>query len=570
LSISFTGLNSSFDSANLIDQLVNLEIQSRVQPLQTKKTDLQNQNAFLDNVTTAVGAIKTALSYTSIKSGTTELAPKVVTSTDTDSDYLSVTTSNGAAAQSFTVNVAHLATNTVRRSSSAIKSDLTTASNISSANFKNAATLSNGTVTINGQTQTFSNSSGTLQDIQTFLSSFSGVTASYNTTSGKFELTGVTNLGSSGDTSNLLSALGFDNAQISGGNVTGLQNLESRSAGVTLNDLGLTGTKITINGVDISYNAAAAGDTLQNLVTKINNTASAKVSAAYDSTTGQLIFTNKDTGALSMTVSSDGDISALNITGGAAETLGQNAEFTISNVNGGATLVSNSNTVTGLLTGVTLDLKQATTSAVTVNIAESSTAYKSRINSVLTQVNRVLAGLRDKNDSFSRSFGNRIKTVLGSVVGTTGDTYKSMIEVGLKSNLDGNGNFTGFSLQDDLFDEAFEAAPDALNSMLWGDTSDANSVYDGLSNGNKGILVQLQNLLDVYADPNISTSGIIGQVKESVSNQIKTTDTSITRTQASIDAYEARLKKQFSQLDVLNAQMQQQQSALASLTAQTS
>ncbi|MCE2928666.1 MAG: hypothetical protein LW817_03440 [Candidatus Caenarcaniphilales bacterium] len=35
--VSFLGLNSNFDSAGLVEQLVNVETQAKVRPLQTKK-----------------------------------------------------------------------------------------------------------------------------------------------------------------------------------------------------------------------------------------------------------------------------------------------------------------------------------------------------------------------------------------------------------------------------------------------------------------------------------------------------------------------------------------------------
>jgi flagellar capping protein FliD len=45
----------------------------------------------------------------------------------------------------------------------------------------------------------------------------------------------------------------------------------------------------------------------------------------------------------------------------------------------------------------------------------------------------------------------------------------------------------------------------------------------------------------------------------------KTLDSSLVRANKSVDDYEARLTKQYAQLDSLNAQMQQQQAAVSSL-----
>ncbi len=562
--VSFLGLNSSFDSASLVSQLVQLETQTRITPLETKKTNLQSENTFLTSIGSSVGDLRSSIGLSNISNGTTSLAPKKITTTDSTNTFLQVTSTDAAVAQTFDLSIQKLATNTIRKSSSPVKVDLTNASDISSANFKGGVTLSNGTVTINGVTATYTaDGDPTIADIESFLTSFAGVTGTFNESTGKFDLTGVTSLGSSGDTGNMLAALGLTNAQISVGNVSGIQNLEAVKANTLLTTLGVTGTQITINGTAISYDPNV--DAISTLVARINTTAGAKVNASYDAVNGELIFSNKSTGALSITVSSDGDITPLNITGGAAETLGDNAEFTISTLNGGATLVSNSNTVTGLIQGLTFNLNKVTTSAVNVSIAEDASGYKDRINNLITKVNVLISNLKSRDDSFSRSLISRIKTALTKVVGVNGtDTYTSFIDLGLKSKLDSQGKFTGYELTSATFDAAFADNPTAVNSVLYGKTSTS---YDPLSNGDSGIIVQFTDLLNAYVDPNVSTLGIIQSVKDSISNQIKTTDNRIERAQLSIDALEARLKKQFSQLDTINAQFKQQQSALASLTS---
>jgi flagellar hook-associated protein 2 len=577
LSTSFLGLNSSFDSGALITQLINLETQSKITPLETKKTNLNTENTFLGNLSTQVGTLKTAINHKNIITGDATLSPKLITSTDSSNSFLKVTTTDDAVSQTFNVSVDQLATTTIRKSSAAIRNNLTTASAVTSANFKGGITLSNGTVTINGETRTYTQDADpTIGEIETFLQGFSGLSAaSYNATTGKFDLTfAVASLsnqfGSPGDASNLIAALGLDNVQINGVDTSysGIQNLEAAKKTSTLTSLGVTGTTITINGTAVTY--APATDTIKTLVDSINNTAAAKVNAAYDAINGEIILTNKSTGALSITVSSNGDISPLNITGASAETLGENAEFTISTLNGGSTLVSNSNTVTGLLEGVTIELKKVTSAETpankTITIAEDSSGVKTKMDSILTNVNRIITTLTNRNDSFSRNFITRIKNVMTKVEDAATDPYTSLIDIGLKSQLDGNNKFTGYSFDSTKFSEKFADNPDAFYTILYG-SDDTESIYDTLSDGSDGIISQLQDLLDSYVDPNVSTNGLISQVQESIASQIKTVNDRIDRTQSSIDSYEARLRKQFSQLDISNTQLQQQQSAVSSLAA---
>ncbi len=565
--VNFLGLNSNIDSASLVSQLVDLETQNRVNPLQTKRTALQRERSSLDTVATNVRDIKNALSYNSVKDGTKSLAPKKVSTNDTSKEYISVTATDTAVAQNFNIYVDKLASSTIRKSNQAIKTDLTSASPTSSANFKGGVTLSDGTVTINGETKTFASTADDIAEIETFLNSFTGVTGTFNTTSGKFDLTGITSLGSAGDTSNMISALGLNNSQITAGNVTGIQNLEAIKSTATLSSIGITGTKITINGTDISYTPAT--DTIQTLVTKINNSSGAKVSASYDPINGEMIMTNKTTGALSITVSSDGNIGALNLNNVGSETLGNNAEFRVSTLNGGATLVNNSNSISGLIPGVTLNLTKVNSNPIAVNITEDSSAYKATVDEVIRNINKLNTLLKNTDTSFSKNFSTRMRNLLSSIAGVSGtDTYTSMIDVGLKSNLDADGKFTGYSLDSTLFNKALANAPDELNKILWGNSSDAKSIYPSLSNGNKGILVQLQELMDSYIDPSVPANGLISQIQETLSSQIKSVDSRIEKTQDSIDSMENRMRKQFSQLDLITSKYQQQQSALNGLMAQ--
>ena len=82
-------------------------------------------------------------------------------------------------------------------------------------------------------------------------------------------------------------------------------------------------------------------------------------------------------------------------------------------------------------------------------------------------------------------------------------------------------------------------------------------------NGSSGILVQLDALLDTCVN---SSTGIIQSMSSTFDSRQKTLDSSLVRANQSVDDYEARLKKQYSKLDSLNAGMQQQQAAVSSLS----
>jgi flagellar hook-associated protein 2 len=788
--VSFTGLNTNFDSGSLIQQLVDLETQSRVLPLQLKKQDLEDETGFLGNVSSALGTLSGTINFNSIINGTESLAPKKVTTTDTENEFLTITTNDVAVPQSFDIEVLQLATNTTRKSAMNLSLGIDTTtqltdlnlkgfSNINSgtvtidgetlsyteaaktilktatpltppadinestilndANFADGVTLTNGTITINGQEQTFGldPSTASVQDMLDFFETFTGVTeatlangriqisgvtsmttgtsniadalgfdpsditsstltgdhditehtladwgitgsnltingvdinfandigtdpdefsfdpnvetmnslisainrtsasdeldaldlsASFSTADNEFSLinnlassdsisvtstdsnivtaldltdetpgtdnalsnvltflesfSSVTSativngkiqldgsfqsLGSPGNNSNMLKALGLSNAKIDtvGGTVTGVQNLDAPEGSATLADLGVTGTTLTINGADLEYEPT---DTIQDLVNKINNTANTKISAFYDSLNGDIVFTNQDTGALALTVSSDGNIdSILHLDDPAGQSLGNNAEFTISTLNNSQTLVSNSNTIEGLIEGVTIDVTKTTEvgTPIKVQIEKDPSGYESRVNDILSGVNNLIRGLNEQNDSFSRGLISRIKSVMGSIPGEFGnDTYTSFINVGLKSELDGDGRFSGYRLDSTKFKEAYDSAPDELNKLLWGNNED-DSTIGLLNSGNQGVLARLHNLIESYTD---GSEGVIKQVRNSLNTQIRNQDDRIFRAEQSIENMRARLVRQFSQLDVANVQAQQQQAQLAS------
>jgi flagellar hook-associated protein 2 len=786
--VSFTGLNSNFDSGALIKQLVDLETQSKVLPLQQKKQTLQAETSFLGNVSSSINSLKGALKFDSIIKGTESLAPKKVTSTDTENKFLKITTTDLAVPQSFDIEVLQTATNTLSKSASPLSLGITTASQLTdlnlkgfsditsgsvtiggetnsytaagktvlktatpltppatidvttildNANFAGGVALTNGTITINGQEQTFGldTATATVQDLLDFFESFTGITgaslsngkikldgissisagtsnlvdalgfvsssisgnsltgtknitehtladwgingtnlsingvtidfaadvaagpadlnfdpnvntmadlvaainktsaanssdalnltAAFSTTTNEFTLTNAIasadpilvsstdsnivtaldltdqtpgsdnalstvltflesfssvtsatlvdgkvvlagtfqSLGSPGNTSNMLRALGLNNAKIDtlSGTVTGVQNLDAPESTTTLADLGVTGTTLTINGEAVTYEGT---DTVQDLINKVNNKANTKISAFYDALNGEVVFTNVDTGALALTVSSDGNLdSILHLDDPLGQTLGKNAEFTISTLNDGEVLVSNSNSVSGLIDGVTIDVSKVTTEPIKISIAKDPSGYEKRINDILSGVNDLVRGLNAKNDSFSRGLANRLKNVMGSIPGTFGDdTFTSFINVGLKTQLDADGKFVGYQLESGKFKEAYNSAPDELNKLLWGNDKE-DSQFGLLNSGNQGVLAKLSELLESYSD---SGTGVIKQVRNSISSQIKSQDDRILRAQNSVETLRLRLTKQFSQLDVTNAQAQRQQAALSS------
>ncbi len=545
-----------------MQQLIDIETQSRIQPLQKKSTTLQTEKTFISGITTDVGNLRTKMNIDNLLDGTDTLFPRSVATTDTDKEFLEVTADGSAVPQKFNIEIDQLATSTVRRSTASISAGITGATVLNNIATKSSAAVSTGTVTINGTTQTLTVDTAVddVNDLLTFFQSFAGVGATLNA-NGHIDLTGVTSLGGAGDTSSLISALGFNNAPISGGNVSSLQNLDAMKPSSNLDTIGINGTNININGEDITFDPAV--DSINDLITRINSNVDTKITASYDSLNGKMVLTNDDTGAISLTVSSsDSNILTLfNITGG--QTLGDNAEFTISTINGGATLVSNSNTVEGLIEGVTLTLSKVTTAAETITVSQDKDSYRKNIEAVLKDASAIIKKLEAQKSSFSRSFAQSIKSLITTYFSDATNSYKSGVELGITTTLDGDNKFSSYTIDQDAFEEALAADEASVHAVLYGKTG---SVVDPVSDGSSGILVQLRELLDTYSDPDVAANGLLYLKGESIDTQISNNTDDIENRQASIAAYEKRLKAQFSALDTASAQLQSQQAALSAFT----
>ena len=399
--------------------------------------------------------------------------------------------------------------------------------------------------------ETLGNTTNVQDILDFFTNNFTGVTASL--VNGQVQLDGVSNLGSAGDESNLLSVLGLNNAFINSGTALGIQNISTPSVLDTLDSIGVTGTNISINGEEITFDPAV--DTIEDLLSSINNNSATNVKASYDTLNGVLKLTNSRTGALTIPVSST-DSNIATIFALDNETLGDNAEFQISTLNNGQTLVSNNNSVGDIITGVTLNLSEVTTDPITITISEDSRQYKSRIDAVLEELNDIISDTRESDLSVARGLEIGLKRIITSVFDNSNpESYKSLVEVGLASSLV-NDAFAGYTLNGTSFGEALARDPSAINTLLFGKT---DSEVPTFTDGSQGLFVQLDEFLAEYVT---GTDAVFTSLDDSLDRRLRDLSDQIFRAEEGITNFEDRLIRQFSQLDTLNAELQQQQAAI--------
>ena len=204
------------------------------------------------------------------------------------------------------------------------------------------------------------------------------------------------------------------------------------------------GGTFTINGVQISYTDS---DSISSIMTRINSSA-AGVTASYDSVADQLKLTAIQNGsqAISLADNTGNFLGATRVIL-ASQTLGQQAIYSIDTVNGGQALTSNSNTITGVLPGVTLELKSPGVTPVTVTVARDNSATVSLVRQFVDAFNKTLDTIeaQTKWDPTTRTGGPLAgdSSVLGlerrlrsfastAAVGLTGK-YRSLADIGIST-----------------------------------------------------------------------------------------------------------------------------------------
>jgi flagellar hook-associated protein 2 len=214
---------------------------------------------------------------------------------------------------------------------------------------------------------------------------------------------------------------------------------------------------------------ALSTDTVATLAAKINASSSGVVATTFfDGTGDRLLLSSKDTGEVAgfrVQVADTGDsnnntdnvglsrfaydpqTAAFGMASvGMSVQEGQNASARIN----GMVVTSKTNTLTGNLTGVTIDLKAVTTSSATMSISEDVTLAVKNVNDFVTAYNTLNKTLADltkydagtktaslfQADSSILGLQSVLRNMLGSI--STGSSYSRLSDVGIERQLDGS------------------------------------------------------------------------------------------------------------------------------------
>jgi flagellar capping protein FliD len=346
--------------------------------------------------------------------------------------------SNGASSGSVTSSSGIGGINEYRNFSSTNASGIATNAGFTTAVTAGAFTINGVSFTVNPSTQALSDVIGTIN------SSAAGVTASFDSSTGKVTLTnnsvGAQSivLGSSGDTSNFLSATGLTSAVTSA----------TFSSDVTAGNISINGTTIAIDPTT---------QTLTQAIAAINSSGAA-VTASINAQTGNLSIVNTNgigTPTFSRSTDTSNFLVATNAIGSSAE-LGTQTSVTYTNSSGvTATAYANSNIVTNAIAGVSLTVLASGSVASTVSVARSSSTAETAVNSFVTAYNNVITELNSATAApvvtqsssggssssvgggvfFGNSIIEQLKNQLVNLVSTPlpgATNYNSLASIGLK------------------------------------------------------------------------------------------------------------------------------------------
>lgn len=344
-------------------------------------------------------------------------------------------------------------------------------------------------------------------------------------------------------------------------NVSSLATAQMRTSSAYASSAAVGGGSLNISVGSNSINVPVLPtDTLQTIASNINNASkNPGVTATVVSGVNgnQLVLTSSKTGTANgfsisaSSTSSSGLTSLANTLNTPGSTEATDAKLTID----GISVTSSTNTVSGALTGVTMNLSSTGTSTLTV--AQSTTPittavndFVSAYNNYATTVNTLTsydpttkqAGLLLGDPTLSAIQSQISQALSGSVAG---NSVGSLAALGITRNADGT-----------------LTAGTSLASTI---TSNPSAVQN-LFSSTKGIATQLSSLVTNYN----STTGILQTKITNLNSAITNLQTQQTALNARMATYQQQLVKQYTNLGTLMSSLNNTSSYLTALSKQSS
>jgi flagellar hook-associated protein 2 len=326
-----------------------------------------------------------------------------------------------------------------------------------------------------------------------------------------------------------------------------------------------------------------AGDSLDTIATRINNTTGSPVYATMFN--GNLVLSNKQTGTANAVTASTTGTSGISFSQNQAAA---DAHYTF----GGQAMTSATNVVSNAIAGVTLTLQSATTSDVTLNVGAPApdtagitaklNAFVSKYNSVVTDIQNRLAeqpvatpqndadrakGVLYNDQGLERMLSSLRNSFSDTITSTTNppSSYSSLAQVGLSTGAAvGTGQLSDDSINGMLtvdstkFSQALATNFDQVKALFTNSTGSYST--EGLGQRLNGVLTPYtsDSMLGGYLDTSI----------DSETATIKTLNSEIADWTTRLNLKQQTLQNQFIQMETALSQVQSESSSLSSSIAQ--
>ncbi|WP_100639387.1 flagellar filament capping protein FliD [Marinobacter salexigens] len=305
-----------------------------------------------------------------------------------------------------------------------------------------------------------------------------------------------------------------------------------------------------VGGVSTDITINSSNNTLEGIASAINEAGAGVSAGVVDTGSGyRLVMTSDESGtdnAITVTTAGDAALSQFEFDGGGSGMSQTVAALDAKLDVNGIAITRSSNTVEGVIEGVTFDLKSAGTSIVTIasdpdKVTESVQEFVDKYNAlqdVIKKASGYDAGAERggvlTGDSTIRSLQNDLRAMLTDIPdGLQNSPVRMLADIGISTNPDtGKLDFSADKFKEQLF-----ANPDDVTALFSGDN---------------GIAARALESVESY----VQSSGRFDNRTEGLSKTLEDIQDQRIRLADKTESLRARLVKQFSAADSLIAQLQ--------------
>lgn len=359
-------------------------------------------------------------------------------------------------------------------------------------------------------------------------------------------------------------------------------------SGTTAKDLNILGTSSTIENAQIngSYERTvtlAESDSLDQVMKKINDAGipvnASVINSGSGATPFRLNFTSAIGGRRGELIIDSGNVD-LGLT---TLSKGQDAKvfFGSDNPENGFLVTSSSNTITGAIDGVSVNLHSASDVAVSLTVSRDIAKISDAVKKMLTNFNDAVGRINqydffnveteERGPLLGNSTTSQVRDALYRIVngraqGVT-TQYQYLRDVGIKINANGELVFDQAA-----FEAAYQNDPKAVENLFAAykaEAAPAEEIVPGVTvqNSTPNVTVRgFGELFDALLERlTNSLDGVVTLADKSFQDQIKSANDRITVFDERLEAKRQRLQSQFAAMEAALAKLQGQSNALNSL-----